>query len=40
VPEKTEGEFVVIWDREGSEMIEFVFWRGAEVSYVVVGVGG
>jgi hypothetical protein len=36
-----EGEFVVIWDSEGREMMELVFWRGAEVSYVVVvGVGG
>jgi hypothetical protein len=37
-----EGEFVVIWEREGREMMEFVFWRGAEEgSYVVVvGVGG
>jgi hypothetical protein len=35
-----EGEFVVIWDREGREMMELVFWRGAEVSYAVVGVGG
>jgi hypothetical protein len=43
VPEKMEGEFVVIWEREGREMMEVVFWRGKEEegSYVVVvGVGG
>jgi hypothetical protein len=40
VPEKMEGELVVIWEREGREMMEFVFSRGAEVSYAAVGVGG
>jgi len=40
VPEKMEGELVVIWDREGREMMEFVFRSGLAVSYVVVGVGG
>lgn len=41
MPGKIEGEFVVTWDRDGREMMEFVFWRGAEASYVVVvGVGG
>lgn len=40
MPEKMEGELVVIWDKEGSEMMELFFWSGAEVSYVVVGVGG
>ena len=33
VPEKTEGELVVIWERDGREMMEFVFWRGAGGSY-------
>ena len=24
-----EGELVVIWESDGNEMMEFVFWRGA-----------
>ena len=33
VPEKKEGELVVIWERDGREMMEFVFWRRAGGSY-------
>jgi hypothetical protein len=33
VPEKTEGELVVIWESDGRETMEFVFWRGAGGSY-------